>query len=663
MSRSKNSVELCALLVDETYGELTSRIFTVLLRRGRLAIKHISNHTKISPRAVRHGLTVLIQQGLVFHNLDADGITFYEANHDAAYGLARSGKILQSVESRFGSFARDVMQNLFLMGHTKISDLAAVYESVPAHISSPAPHSKTIHPNGKSKTNGYAATNGVNGQSTEHPSTGSLHTVLAHLLEAGIIEPVVDSMFRSPTDLYNKIEKEVTNTVFGGGTKGVKQKEELKVKIQQRLESIRTEGLQWQPQGKKRFATGSHNGANGSHKRRRFSNGDHVTNGDRSYEDDGTRIDLNLIVRINYEKCTVALRNQALVTFANDRIGETTSLIYAQGLRILEDKIPRCHSHSHGEDFPDGPSFTTMQLTDALSKSLDPGMGIGKTETTKDGKKGRPKGEEDAVNLDEAESDGDSAVKGKPPEEDDPFADDLSRPAKRQKVTFQDTPAVGETHERSENRMQQVKNHLQLLESDDCHFLRKCGNSGQGEWTVDFDRIIALLQESEIDNMLLENFGTFGHRLARILRKFGKLDEKQLPTLALMKQKDVRTKMAEMQMAGMVDVQEVPRDAARNSNPGRTIFLWFFDGQRVASVMLENTYKMMSRCLQRLDVERRKAADILVVTQRTDIQHQRPDEYLDAAQMNALQIFRTKEEALLGQVHRLDQLIGIFRDF
>ncbi|CAL3966946.1 unnamed protein product [Diplocarpon coronariae] len=663
MSRSKNSVELCALLVDETYGELTSRIFTVLLRRGRLASRHISNHTKISPRAVRHGLTVLIQQGLVFHNLDTDGITFYEANHDAAYGLARSGKILQSVESRFGSFARDVMQNLFLMGHTKISDLADVYESMPAQLSSPALQPNTVHPNAKGKTNGHTGTNGVNGQAKEHSSTGSLHMVLAQLLEAGIIEPVVESMLRSPTDLYNKIEKEVTNAVFGGGTKGVRQKEELKVKIQQRLESIRTEGSQWQPRGKKRVLNGSQNGVNGSNKRRRLSNGDHAIDGEHLYEDDGTRIDLNLIVRINYEKCTVALRNQALVAFANDRIGETTSLIYAQALQILEDKIPRCRSHSRGEDLPDGPSFTTMQLTDALNRSLDPGTGIGKSETTKDGKKGRPREEDDDVDLDEPESDRDPTFNGKAPEDDDPFADDLSRPAKRQKVTFQDTPAEVDTPEKSENRMQQVKNHLQLLESDDCRFLRKCGNGGQGEWTVDFDRIIALIQESEIDNMLVENFGTFGHRLARILRKFGKLDEKQLPTLALMKQKDVRTKMAEMQMAGMVDVQEIPRDATRNNNPGRTIFLWFFDGERVASVMLENTYKMMSRCLQRLDVERRKAADVLVVTQRTDIQHQQPDEYLDAAQMNALQVFRKREEALLGQVHRLDQLIGIFRDF
>ncbi|KAH9218527.1 RNA polymerase III subunit RPC82-domain-containing protein [Leptodontidium sp. 2 PMI_412] len=657
MSRSKSAVELCALLVDETYGELTSRIFTMLLRRGRLTVMNMVKYTRLSPRAVKHGLAVLIQQGLVFHNRDSDGSTFYEANHDAAYGLARSGKIMEAVESRFGTFARDVMQNLFLLGHTRISDLAAVYES-----------GSEAHTNGQ--VNGHATTNGVNGHDKEHRTTGPLHTVLAHLLQAGMVEPVLESMLRSPTDLYSKIEREIEQAFFPEGTKGIKQKEEMRHKIQARLDSARTEGQnRWQMKGKKRMANGDHNGTNGSHKRRRLSSGSSdVVAGDHLYDDDGTRLEPNLVVRINYEKCTVALRNQVLVTFAHDRIGETTSLIYAAGLKLLEDKIPRCRSESNLEDQPDGPSFTTMQLTAVLSKAINAGAGIGKAPGEKAAKrsKTKSKGGDGDVSMDDHESDEDTIVNGDSHasgtiDDNDPFADEPPKPAKRPRVTFQDRPEP-DAPDRSENRMQQVKNHLQLLESDDCRFLRKCGNSGQGEWTVDFERIIEHMQQSELDTMLLENFGTFGHRLARMLRKFGKLDEKQLPNLALMKQKDVRTKLAEMQMAGVVDIQEVPRDAGRQ-NPNRIIFLWFFDNDRVATMILENAYKMMSRCLQRLDFERRNVADVIALTLRTDMLDQDPETYLDPSQLNSYQIWRTKEESLLGQILRLDQLVGIFRDF
>jgi len=624
------------------------RIFTMLLRRGRLTAINLSRHTRLSPRNIKHGLAVLIQQGLVFHNRDSEGGTFYEANHDAAYGLVRSGKIMEAVEARFGPFARDVMQNLFVMGHTRISELAAVYES-----------GAGAHTNGK--VNGHATTNGVNGHDEEHSTIGPLHTALAHLLQAGMVEPVVENMLRSPTDLYNKVEKEVEQAFYQGGTKGLKQKEEMKLKIQARIDSARTEGHnRWQLKGKKRMANGDHNGTNGNHKRRRLSNGgSDIASGDVLYEDDGTRLDSNLVVRINYEKCTVALRNQVLVAFAYDRIGETTSLIYAAGLGLLEDKIPRCRSDSNLEDQPDGPSFTTMQLTAALSKSINAGAGIGKAP----GEKAK-KGKAPDVHMDDPESDEDTIVNGNgisAVDDDDPFADEPPKPAKRPKVTFQDRPEPDHT-DRGENRMQQVKNHLQLLESDDCRFLRKCGNSGQGEWTVDFERIMEHMQQSELDTMLLENFGTFGHRLARMLRKFGKLDEKQLPNLALMKQKDVRTKLAEMQMAGVVDIQEVPRDAGRQ-NPNRIIFLWFFDNDRVATMILENAYKMMSRCLQRLDFERRTVADVINLTLRTDMLDQDPETYLDASQLNSYQIWQTKEESLLGQILRLDQLIGIFRDF
>jgi DNA-directed RNA polymerase III subunit RPC3 len=171
------------------------------------------------------------------------------------------------VESRHGVHARDVVQNLLLLGHTKVSDLEEAYESKQKHYS---------YGNG----NGYVMANGTNSQSRSHVSSASqLHTILAQLLQAGLVEPVVKSMFRSPTDTYKKIEREILHESFGGSTKGVKQKEELKVKIRDRLQALRTEGREWKPHGKKRLLNGEH--VNGG-----------AVNGDHFYEDDGTRLDV-----------------------------------------------------------------------------------------------------------------------------------------------------------------------------------------------------------------------------------------------------------------------------------------------------------------------------------------------------------------------------------
>ena len=396
----------------------------------------------------------------------------------------------------------------------------------------------------------------------------------------------------------------------------------------------------------------------------------------------------DLVVRVNYEKCTVALRNQRLVQLAGTRIGETTSQIYAELLRLLEEGIPRCRLDpviDDLDDLPDGPTVTTTELSRAISKSIQVSRGIGDLTHGEGGVRNSdrsPKGK-NKVNVDEGEVDGgassdedehnedvemngngytpelyeDSAGDGCKSFEEDP------RPAKRTKVTFQDKlpKPKPERADDPDMRLYHIKMHLSLLAEDSYKFIRKCGRGGSNEWTVDFEDLVDHLRESELDTILLENFGQGGHRLVRMLRKLGKLEEKSLPNLAFMKQKDIRTKMAEMQMAGIVDIQEVPRDASRTTQ--RTMFLWYFDPERVSSILLDGVYKAMSRCLQRLEIEKRRASGILSMAERTDVRQTSEEEILSEGQMGMLEVIRVKEDKLLGQLGRLDDLVGAFRDY
>lgn len=239
------------------------RVFAVLLRRGRLPIPLLIQHTRITPKHLRHGLAVLVQQNLVYHYHDPDSkVTYYEANADAAYSLVRSGKILRILKSRYGNLAEDVVQNLLLLGHTRVGDLQDAY-------SSKAPKTQVNgHTNGET-------TNGVNGdyKKDQKPTQSQLNYAMCQLLEAGFIEPVTEGMFRSPADTYNLIEKEILQTKFGGGTKGVKQKEELKSSIRSRLSDLRDDGKDWRP-----YCTGYKGAASsraqfGMDKRRKLDNG------------------------------------------------------------------------------------------------------------------------------------------------------------------------------------------------------------------------------------------------------------------------------------------------------------------------------------------------------------------------------------------------------
>ncbi len=224
---------------------------------------------------------MLVQENLVYHKFDEDtSTTHYEANPEAAYMLVRSGKVVEIVEDRYGALGADVMGNLFLSGHSTVQQLVSGYES------------RLAEAEAKKKRDRHLA-NGVNGQNKPHPNpAGQMHVMLTELLENGLIEPLFENMFRSPTDTFNQIEKEILQRDYNGSTKGVKQKDDLKFKIQARLEDLRSERV-WKPKGKKRPLNGNHaTGVNGASKRRRLSNGGGAINGDHYFEDDGARLDV-----------------------------------------------------------------------------------------------------------------------------------------------------------------------------------------------------------------------------------------------------------------------------------------------------------------------------------------------------------------------------------
>lgn len=399
-----------------------------------------------------------------------------------------------------------------------------------------------------------------------------------------------------------------------------------------------------------------------------------------------------MVIRINYEKFKVSLRSMRLVELASIKIGEITSHVYGELLRLLEENIPRCRPDPNiddMEDAPDGPTITTMELAARINPAINVAAGIGKAPTDRVDvgkvlsnqakKRRRSHGDSEAEVEDEASPDeeelddeaddanGNDHNDFVVMDESDSQGEDSFEPngtkdaPKRTKVTFQEKlPRKTAEPEGEQSTWTSIRNHLLLLAADECRFLRRCGSGGRGEWTVDFDRLVHFLQQSELDSIMLENFDTTGHRLARMMRKTGKMDEKQLSTMALMKQKDVRTKLAEMQMAGMADVQEVPKDSSRSNN--RTIFLWHFDSERVSAIILQNVFKTMTRCLQRLEIERRRASGILSLTERSDVRD-KIEEVFDEGQKSALQKIHDKESRLLGQVGRLDDLVGTFDEF
>ena len=212
----------------------------------------------------------------------------------------------------------------------------------------------------------------------------------------------------------------------------------------------------------------------------------------------------------------------------------------------------------------------------------------------------------------------------------------------------------------AEQRVELLRRHLFLLCENKHHFARYCGILGEGQWTVDFDLVMQTLRQVELDSIIEQTTGRRGLRLTRILRQFGRLDEKVIADKALMKKPSLQGKMAELQKAGFVDVQEVPRDNNRLAN--RTMFFWYYDADRTCRQLPDRIYKMMLRCLQVLEVERHKVKDILEFVHRTDVKG-KEEEVMTPEYYDKYSKHLELERKLLGHAMKLDDIIAVLRDY
>lgn len=214
---------------------------------------------------MRHGLAVLVQQNLLFVYAAAESrIASYEANPDACYNLARSGKIIEMVGEEFGPAEEEVLRTLVQLGHARVSDLVQAFGFQAA--------------NGDDASNGHL----VNGDSNTHSKgAGNIHSlrelyaVLGRLVIAEIIDQVGPKTLRNPDDVFREIEDEITKTLPGEKSTA-KQKEKMRDAVVAQFQAAREESKKLKRQLSQTMPL--------SVKRRKLSNGVH-SNGSAALRD------------------------------------------------------------------------------------------------------------------------------------------------------------------------------------------------------------------------------------------------------------------------------------------------------------------------------------------------------------------------------------------
>lgn len=359
----------------------------------------------------------------------------------------------------------------------------------------------------------------------------------------------------------------------------------------------------------------------------------------------------DLIVRVNYEKCTTLLRSARLQRMATEYLGPVAGAVYGAMLHCIQDSAkyinprhvkPTAPDDSDEEDDYAAFSVADMQVLEHLDASVDLEGTVKKHNPSK-----LPNGDANHRKrpqvLSEDPDEAELGIKREAPSDDDEDKDS--------------TPGLALLKARNK-RLAALSSHLNILAEHPKRFIVRA--EGENRSRLNVTAVIDRLVEAELDTMIQARFGKHGMRVVRLLREKGKLDDKTIQSFVMLELKYLNKQLLKMQLAGVLNLQEVPKDNARQ--PPRTLYLWSFDEEKTRSVFLQQTYHTMECLLQRVKVERQ--GRFKAVIQKAEAMGKGKEETaLGSAERDMLKQWREIEEKMLVQVSRCDDVVAVLRDF
>ncbi|KAL7747880.1 RNA polymerase III subunit C82 [Sorochytrium milnesiophthora] len=207
---------------------------------------------------------------------------------------------------------------------------------------------------------------------------------------------------------------------------------------------------------------------------------------------------------------------------------------------------------------------------------------------------------------------------------------------------------------------QVLDDYLTTLEQDDGAFLVHTAGRNSSQYSVNFAECVRVMQMRAVESIIRERFGTHSARIFRLIVQKGKLEEKQVSKIAMLGTKDARQRCYELQHAGFLDLQEVPRSADRA--PGRTIFLWYVDPGKLPGLLTDSVKQIMCNVLERRRHESNTRQTLLEKSQRTDVQAD-AQHLLSEGEQQLLQQYEDTMSRLGASLLRLDNVYMLLNDF
>ncbi|CAL7945226.1 unnamed protein product [Xylocopa violacea] len=149
---------------------------------------------------------------------------------------------------------------------------------------------------------------------------------------------------------------------------------------------------------------------------------------------------------------------------------------------------------------------------------------------------------------------------------------------------------------------QHLDQYLRLIEQDTSQFLKRVGDSGGGQYSVNMKEAFVQLAWTTLDNIVMERFGSKAARIFRLVRDKKYIEQEQIQQLAMIPAKEAKHLTYTLLQENYLQMQEIKK-AGVSATPIKTFFLFHIDLNMVVHMEVEHCYHALYNTMQRRDYE------------------------------------------------------------
>ncbi|KAK0080341.1 hypothetical protein PV325_014103 [Microctonus aethiopoides] len=149
---------------------------------------------------------------------------------------------------------------------------------------------------------------------------------------------------------------------------------------------------------------------------------------------------------------------------------------------------------------------------------------------------------------------------------------------------------------------QYLDQYLQILVDDPAQFLKRVGDSGGGQFSIDIKRAFEELAWATIANIICERFGSKAARIFRLIRMKKYIDQEEIQQLSLIPAREAKHLTYALLEENYLKTQELKK-ASVASGPSKVFFVFHIDLNQVVRMQVERCCQALYNIMQRREDE------------------------------------------------------------